>query len=180
MAHCARLSDLVVGGILAADIQEGRPVQFSNSGVVNGFMNDLPILVAAADNATGNVGVVMAEPNNLPRPIDNRQLTAGWYARVTRASGDFAEPVQTLTQYEIGPSSFYDPTLKSGWRAQFHQGATVTVGTNAFTDSSNIHVPGAKVQVTSGKWAYTSGANAVGHVDFYNAATSELTIVVWQ
>jgi hypothetical protein len=180
MAHIARPSDLVVGGILASDLVEGTPIQRTNSGVINSFTSDLPIFAAAADNATDNVYVLMASPDDFSRPVDSRQYVANQNGRLLRTDGSFSDPIRTITIYDIGASNLYNPTLKSGWRAQGHKGTTVTVQNTAFTTSANIKVPGAKVKVTGGKWEYTSGANAVGEVDTYWAATDELTIIIWQ
>ena len=180
MAHIARLSDVVVGGILATDLVEGTPIQRSNSGVVNAYTSDLPIFVAAANDAVDNVYVLMAAPDNFPRPVDSRQYLATWQTSLGRDDADFSEPLETITRYNIGASNFYNPTLKSGWKAQGHKGTTATVQSTAYTTSANIKVPGAKIKVASGKWEYTSGANAVGEVDTYYADTAELTIIVWQ
>lgn len=180
MAKISKLSDYATGVILAGDLREGTPVQLNNSGVVNGFNNGLPIAVQAADGATDNVFVLMAAPDSFPRPVDERFYSAPWMSQIDTQDGSFHDPIETRTYYYVGVSNLPNPLLKSGWVAQAHRGCTVTVHNTSFTDSPDIRVPGNKVAVASGKWVYTSGANAVGFVERYDPSDETLTITLHQ
>lgn len=179
--HVSVLSDVVKGAIVATDIVEGLAVTLTNSGVVNGFQTDLPFATVADSGAT-NIYVVAAAPDNFPRPVDLRQYRAGWYAVMGRADGDFSEPVETVTRYNVGISNLYNPTIPSGFLVNVHRGGRYTVPSACYVDSDGIKVPGNFVEVgAGGKWQYTADrTNAVGEVVEYRADTAELCFELYQ
>ncbi len=183
MAQVSRLSDVVKGAIIhaAAGLQEGLAVKLTQSGVINGVQQDLPIASGASTNDI-NVYVVMAAPDNFPRPVDSRQYRAAWYNQVGRTDGSFSDPLETVTRYNIGLSNLYNPVIPSGALAQCHRGGTYKLQNTSFISSAGIKVPGAMIRVGDGsKWEVTSTvAQAVGEVDNYAPDTDELTITLYQ
>lgn len=178
--HVAFPSKTVKGAIVVADVLEGLAMVLTNSGTVNGFETDVPN-AELADANTNPVYIVAAAPDNFPRPVDSRQYRAGWYTTLGRDEADYSEPVETVTQYKVGISNLYNPTIPSGYLVNLHRGGTYTVPADCYTDSADIRVPGNYIVVGSnGKWAYSaSRTNAVGEVVRYNADTEELTFDLW-
>jgi hypothetical protein len=179
--HVSVLSDVVRGGITAADILEGLAVTLSNSGVVNGNQQDLPTIVAASESAAP-VYVLEAAPDNFSRPVDLRQYRAGWNVTLGREDSDFSEPLETITRYNVGISNLDNPTVPSGFLGLAHRGGVYTVPSTCYIDSADIKVPDNYIEVGAGsKWEYTaSRTNAVGQVVEYDAATGNLTFQLWQ
>lgn len=178
--HVASKSTVVRGGILTASMVEGLAATLTNSGVVNTFQTDIPIAAAAA-SGVNRVYIVAAAPDDFPRPVDLRQYRAGWNVQLDRDSGDFAEPFETITRYNVGISNLDNPTIPSGFMVNLHRGGTYTVPAACFVEVAGIKVPGNYIEVgNDSKWQYTaSRTNAVGEVRFYNEATDELTFDLW-
>lgn len=178
MAHVSRLSDLVRGGVAGESIQEGTAVVMTQSGV----RNELPVLMKAGANATGNVFVIMASPDNFARPTLEGMYTAGSTTTIDAQSNTgWSNPVESLTYYKVGKSTLWNPTIVSGELAQAHRGGTYAVLSGTYVDSADIKVPGNKIAVAAdGQWTYTSGANAVGFVEEFDADRTVLYITLHQ
>lgn len=176
MAYVARLSDYVRGGVLTTDLQEGVPVTFTQSGT----RNELPGIAGATANAVNNIGILFKGPDDFPRPTDSRMYTASRLATIDPNSG-YADPVYTTTQYNVGKSTLWNPTLVSGELGLVHRGGTYAVPSGTFNDSAAIRVPGAMVKVASGnKWdVTTTQSEAVGVVEEYNTVNSVLIFTLW-
>ncbi len=177
MAYQARLSDYVRGGVLGADLQEGVPVTFTQSGAVN---NELPTLVGATTNMVNNVGILFKGPDDFARPTDARMYTANRLATIDPSTG-FGNPVYTTTLYNVGKSTLWNPTLVSGEQGLLMRGGTYAVPSGTFIDSAAIRVPGAMVRVGAGtKWEVTSTqSEAVGVVEEYNYTNAVLIFTLW-
>ena len=176
MAYVARLSDYVRGGVMTTDLQEGVPVTLTQSGI----RNELPGLAAATANQVNNVGILFKGPDDFPRPTDARMYTASNLAQINPNSG-FSDPINTTTQYSVGKSVLWNPTLVSGELGLMHRGGTYAVPSGTFNDSAAIRVPGAMVKVATGnKWDVTSTqSEAVGIVEEYNTVNSVLIFTLW-
>ena len=178
--HVAKLSEYVRGAITATSIVEGLAVKITNSGTVNGYASDLPIVALATSGQVEGVYVIEAAPDNFPRPVDSRQYTAGWTKTFDSfSSSGYADPVETVTLYKVGISNLDNPTIPSGFLVRLHKGTTVTLAAASWVDSANIKVPGNLVEVgADGKWQYTASASsAVGFTEEY--ADGKLTIRVY-
>lgn len=177
MAYQARLSDYVRGGVVVdATLQEGVPVTLLNSG----SLNELPGITAASSGQVHNVFILFEAPDDFPRPTDARMYTARNLAQVDPNSG-YADPIETTTQYRVGKSVLWNPTLVSGERALAARGGTYAVPSGAFVNSAGIKVPGALVKVGTGnKWEVTTdNTNAVGMVEEYNTVNEVLVFSLW-
>jgi hypothetical protein len=176
MAYEARLSDYARGGLMGADLQEGVPVTFTQSGTTN----ELPVIVGASVGMVNNVGVLLKGPDDFPRPTDASMYTASRLAQIDPGSG-YGDPVYTTTQYQVGKSTLWNPTLVSGELGILKRGGTYAVPSGAFIDSADIRVPGAMVKVGAGtKWdVTTSQTDAVGIVEEYNTVNSVLVFTLW-
>lgn len=179
--HVASRSAKVRGAIVIASVVEGLAVQLNDSGVARGLETDLPT-AALADSGMLHPYIIAAAPDDFMRPVDKRQYQAGWrvVSDKTLSSG-YSEPVETETFYKVGISNLYNPTIPSGFVVNLHRGGTYTIPVAAYTDSADIHVVGAPIEVgDNGKWQRaTVTTNAVGEVVFYDAATEELTFELW-
>lgn len=176
MAYQARLSDYVRGGLMGASLQEGLAVTFTQSGTVN----ELPTIIGASVGMVNNVGILLKGPDDFSRPTDSRMYTVGRLATVNPASG-FGDPVYATTQYNVGKSTLWNPTLTSGELGLLARGGSYAVPSGAFVDSASIRVPGAMVKVgASNKWdVTTSQTDAVGVVEEYNNVNSVLIFTLW-
>ncbi len=177
MAYVARLSDYVRGGVLIdATLQEGVPVTFTQSGV----KNELPGITAASANMVNNVGILFKGPDDFSRPTDSRMYTASKLATIDPNSG-YADPIYTTTQYNVGKSTLWNPTLVSGELGLVQRGGTYAVPSGTFNDTAAIRVPGAMVKVGTGtKWDVTSTqSEAVGVVEEYNTVNGVLIFTLW-
>ena len=176
MAYQARLSDYVRGGVVVdATLQEGVPVVLTTSGA----RNELPGITAAGTNQVNQIGILFKNPDDFPRPTDARMYTASNLAQIDPQSG-FGDPVYTTTQYQVGKSVLWNPTLVSGELGLLMRGGTYAVPSGTFNDSANIRVPGAMVRVNGGKWDYTTTeSQAVGIVEEYNTVNSVLIFTLW-
>ena len=177
MAYQARLSDYVRGGVVIdATLQEGLAVTFTQSGA----RNELPGLTAASVGMVNNVGILFKGPDDFPRPTDGRMYTASNLAKINPGTG-YADPVETTTQYKVGKSVLWNPTLVSGELGLLARGGTYAVPSGAFVDGAGIKVPGAMVKVGAGaKWdVTTSQTDAVGVVEEYNTVNGVLIFTLW-
>ena len=105
--------------------------------------------------------------------------TASNLAQIDPQSG-FGDPVYTTTQYQVGKSVLWNPTLVSGELGLLMRGGTYAVPSGTFNDSANIRVPGAMVRVNGGKWDYTTTeSQAVGIVEEYNTVNGVLIFTLW-
>lgn len=177
MAYVARLSDYVRGGVVVdAALQEGSPVTFTQSGV----RNELPGITAASAGMVNNVGVLILGPDQFPRPTDVRMYTVGNLAQIDPSTG-YHDPFQTITTYNVGRSTLWNPTLVSGELGLLERGGTYAVPSGTFTDSAAIRVPGAMIKVGTGpKWEVTtSQTDAVGVTEEYNTVNGVLIFTLW-
>jgi len=176
MAYTARLSDYVRGGRMGQDLQEGVPVTFTQSGTVN----DLPTLIAASVGMVNNCGILLKGPDDFPRPTDSRMYTASRLAQFDPSTG-YGDPVYTTTQYQVGKSTLWNPTLVSGELGLLARGGSYAVPSGAFIDTAAIRVPGAMIKVGAGpKWEVTSSqTDAVGAVEEYNTVNGVLIFSLW-
>jgi len=176
MAYQARLSDYVRGGRVDASYQEGIPVTFTQSGTVN----DLPTITAATAAAVNNIGILFKGPDDFSRPTDSRMYTASRLATLDPNSG-YGDPIYTTTQYNVGKSVLWNPTLVSGELGLLMRGGTYAVPSGTFNDSAAIRVPGAMIKVATGaKWDVTvSQTDAVGVVEEYNTVNGVLIFTLW-
>ena len=177
MAYQARLSDYVRGGVVIdATLQEGTPVTFTQSGV----RNELPGITAATAQAVNNIGILFVGPDNFARPTDSRMYTVGKLSQISPSTG-YADPIYTTTQYNVGKSTLWNPTLASGELGLLMRGGTYAVPSGTFTDSAGIRVPGAMIKVGTGpKWEVTtSQSDAVGVVEEYNTVNGVLIFTLW-
>lgn len=178
MAHVARLSDVVKGGVVGESLKEGAPVKMTTSGI----HNDLPVLMKADQNAVKNVYCLMAVPDQFERPTDGDLYKAPWYTKLPRETG-YSEPVETgKTYYKVGKSLLRNPTLTSGELGQAHRGGTYAVPSGVFVDSANIRVPGNFIKVgATNLWEYTATeSEACGQVDWYDPADGYLYFTLYQ
>jgi hypothetical protein len=106
--------------------------------------------------------------------------TAGYLAQIDPNSG-YADPIYTTTQYQVGKSTLWNPTLKSGELGLAHRGGTYAVPSGTFVDSAPIRVPGALIKVGAGnKWDVTTDNSvAVGMVEEYNTVNGVLIFSLW-
>lgn len=180
MAYVSRLSDVVRGGVMGADIQEGRAVSIGQSGI----RAELPVLTLAATNEVNNVFCLMAAVDNFDRPTPAGMYTApALRIRPNLANETWDESGTTaVTYYNVGKSVLRNPTLVSGEVAQAHRGGTYAVPAGAFIDTAGIRVPGALVRVgASGMWEVTSTASqAVGYVEEYQSLNGHLIFTLKQ
>lgn len=179
MAYVARLSDYVRGGVLVdASLQEGVAVTFTQSGARSG--SELPNVTVASVGMVNNVGILFKGPDQFARPTDSRMYTVGNLAQIDPGSG-YGDPIYTTTQYQVGKSTLWNPTLVSGEIVNVHRGGTYAVPSGAFVSSVGIQVPGAMVKVgASGKWdVTTSQTDAVGIVEEYNTQNGVLIFTLW-
>lgn len=175
MAYTARLSDYVRGGILGQSLQEGLAVTFTQSGTVN----ELPIIIGASTGMVNNVGILLKGPDDFPRPTDSRMYTASRLATIDPNTG-FGDPVNTLTTYNVGKSTLWNPTLVSGEQGLLARGGTYAVPSGTFVDSAGIKVPGAMIKVTGNKWdVTTSQTDAIGVTEEYNYTNGMLLFTLW-
>lgn len=177
MAYEARLSHYARGGVVVdASLQEGTPVTFTQSGV----RNELPGITAATASMVNNVGILLKGPDQFPRPTDSRMYTVGKLSQIDPSTG-YADPIYTTTQYNVGKSVLWNPTLVSGELALLKRGGTYAVPSGCFTDTAAIRVPGAMVKVGSGpKWEVTtSQSDAVGVTEEYNTVNGVLIFTLW-
>lgn len=177
MAYQARLSDYVRGGVLAADLQDGVPVTFTQSGVRN---NELPAIVGATASAVNNIGILFKGPDDFSRPTDARMYTVTNLAQIDPKNG-YSDPVRTQTTYDVGKSTLWNPTLVSGELGLVMRGGSYAVPSGTFIDSAAIRVPGAMIRVGAGtKWEVTTTqAEAVGVVEEYNNVNQVLIFTLW-
>lgn len=176
MAYQARLSDYVRGGVVTTTLQEGVPVTFTQSGV----RNELPGITGASVGMVNNVGILFVGPDDFSRPTDSRMYTAGKLAQIDPNSG-YADPIYTTTQYNVGKSVLWNPTLLSGELGLVMRGGSYAVPSGTFIDSAGIRVPGAMIKVGAGtKWDVTSSqTDAVGVVEEYNTVNGVLIFTLW-
>jgi len=105
--------------------------------------------------------------------------TASNLAKIDPYSG-YADPIDTTTQYKVGKSTLWNPTLGSGELGLYMRGGTYAVPSGAFNDSATIRTPGTLIRVNGGKWDYTSTeSQAVGIVEEYNTVNSVLVFTLW-
>lgn len=179
--HVASRSAKVKGAILVSDTLEGLAVKVTDSGTVNGLPTDL-VTAAVADSGLNPVWILAAAPDNYDRPTDSRQYRAGWKVVSDKWDGTgYADPVLTTTQYKIGVSNLYNPTIPSGYLVNLHKGGHYTIPTACYVDSTGIKVPGNPIEVgANGKWQYAlTRTNAVGEVVHYRSDTGEITIELY-
>lgn len=177
MAYVARLSDYVRGGVVVdATMQEGVPVTLTQSGA----RNELPGLTAASANQVNQVFILFKGPDDFSRPTDSRMYTASPTATINPYSG-YGDPIDTTTQYKVGKSVLWNPTLVSGELGLAHRGGTYAVPSGTFNNSAAIRVPGALIKVASGnKWdVTTTQSEAVGMVEEYNTVNGVLIFSLW-
>lgn len=178
MAYVARLADYVRGGVVGESMQEGLAVKLTTSGA--GLRNELPVIMKASQNQVHNIGIVIKNPDDFARPTLEGMYTATYKTVFNRNSG-YADPVRTETNYLVGKSTLWNPTLVSGELGLFMRGGTFAVPSGAYIMSANILVPGNMVRVGSGGlWEYTATeAEAVGMVEEFNAVNQVLIFTLW-
>lgn len=166
------------GGVLVdATAQEGIAVTFTQSG----SHNDLPSVTAASTGMVANVGILIKGPDQFARPTDSRMYTTTQLLQIDPGSG-YGDPVYTVTTYNVGKSTLWNPTLSSGEIVNVHRGGSYAVPSGAYVSSAAIKVPGAMVKVgaTGGKWDVTSSqTDAVGMVDEFNTLNGVLIFTLW-
>lgn len=163
-------------GVASTTIVEGRAVSVSASGV----RNDLPNVTYAAADATTGVYVAFFPPDNFPRPTIADMYTAP-YKQTYNVNNTalYGDPTLTQTTYLVPRSQWKEPSVYSGELVALHWGK-IGITSGCFTSSADIKVPGNKIKVAaSGLFTYTSGANAVGEVDRYDATTGTLYIILY-
>ncbi len=178
MAYVARLADYVRGGVVGESMQEGLAVRLTTSGA--GLRNELPVLMKASQNQVNQIGIVIKNPDDFARPTLEGMYTAP--ARVTfNQNTGFSDPVRTETNYLVGKSVLWNPTLVSGELALMMRGGTFAVPSGAYIMSANILIPGNMVRVgTGGLWEYTATeAQAVGIVEEFNVINQVLVFTLW-
>lgn len=178
MAYVARLADFVRGGVVGEQMQEGLAVKLTTSGA--GLRNELPVLMKASQNNVNQIGIVIKSPDDFARPT----LDGLYIARdrvVFNQNTGFSDPVRTETNYSVGKSTLWNPTLVSGELALMMRGGTFAVPSGAYIMSANILVPGNMIRVgTGGLWEYTATeAEAVGIVEEFNVANKVLIFTLW-
>lgn len=176
MAYVARLADYVRGGVVGESMQEGLAVKLTNSGV----RNDLPVVMKASQNQVNNIGIVFKNPDDFARPTLEGLYTATYRTTFNQNSG-YSEPVKTETNYLVGKSTLWNPTLVSGELALVMRGGTFAVPSGAYIQSANIRIPGNMIRVgTGGLWEYTTTeAEAVGMTEEFNAVNQVLIFTLW-
>jgi hypothetical protein len=180
MSYVSRLSDVVRGGVAGADMQEGRAVRLTQSGIVG--RNELPIFALATAGTTTNVFCLMAAVDDFPRPTKASMYTTTGLRYVDYNEG-YSEPIRNDGDvYQVGMSVLWNPTIPSGALAQGHRGGTYAVPSGAFVDSSDIRVPGNMIAVgADGRWTYTAtAAEAVGYTEEYNVQNEVLIFTLKQ
>lgn len=184
MAYISRMSDLVLGGIVAdPSIVEGTLVTISTSGVT--ALNSLPAVRIAASGTVYPVFVAMAAPDNFPRPTNSLMYTSTYQQTIrSDVNTGWGNPVDSYTFYRQGLSTLENPVLTSGMLVQLHRGGTVTLTSGNWISTANIKVPGAKVAVAddgTGRFKYTTlQSEAIGFVQEYDGAKQYLTVVINQ
>lgn len=157
MAYVSLASALVLGGVAGESMQEGRAVTLNASGL----HNDLPTVLLASSGSV-DVWVVMATPDNFPRPTLSTLFSYPSTTAFPRASTVTADGnlIESRTFYTVGPSVLENPTLASGWKVQLHRGGAYTIPSGAYVDTATIRNAGAHLRVVAnGQFAYA----AAGH-----------------
>ena len=177
MAYVSRLADYVRGGVVGESMQEGTAVKMTTSGV----HNDLPVFMKASQNQTRNVGIVIKGPDQFPRPTLEGMYTASPQQVINWNTG-YTTPVRTETNYQVGKSVLWNPTLVSGELALMMRGGTFAVPSGAYIMSANIRIPGNMIRVgTGGLWEYTATeAESIGFVEEYQPALDVLIFTLQQ
>lgn len=179
MAYVSRIGTIVDQGVAQGDIFEGTLVTINASGV----RDELPSVRIAASGAYP-VYVVLAAPDNFPRPVNSLNYTAN---RLAVIRGDvntgWGDPVDRYTMYRQGISTLENPLLPSGIRVQLHRGdSTITLTSGNWIDTANIRVPNALLRVANdgtGRFELTTArSEAIGYVREYDAYRNYLTVVV--
>jgi hypothetical protein len=167
MAHVAKLSLHVRPAVTGEQIQEGRLVRLTASGL----RRDLPTALLAASGVHLNVYVAFAPPDDFARPTDTNMYTAPWYS-VMKESDAWGVNKQAGTFLYEGLSLQDNPIMGSGYLVQAHKGGIYHVPSGCVVDSTEIKVVGNLVKVSddgTGRWEYTaSEAAAIGKVVDYN------------
>lgn len=178
MAYVARLADFVRGGVIGESMQEGLAVKLTTSGA--GLRNELPVIMKASQNNVNQVGIVFKNPDDFARPTLEGMYTAPFKTVFNQNSG-FSDPIRTETNYLVGKSTLWNPTLVSGELGLMMRGGTFAVPSGAYIMSANIRVPGNMVRVgTGGLWEYTATeAEAVGIVEEFNVINQVLIFTLW-
>lgn len=179
MAYVSRLADYVRGGVVGEDMLEGTAVKLTTSGT--GLHNELPVFMKASQNQVGNIGIVFMSVDDFPRPTLEGMYTAPALRTVNWNQG-YSNPVRTETQYQVGKSLLWNPTLVSGNLALFARGGTFAVPSGVYIMSANIRIPGSMIRVgTGGLWEYTSTeSEAVGFVEEYQPVNDVLIFTLRQ
>lgn len=178
MAYVARLADYVRGGVIGEEMQEGLAVRLTTSGA--GLRNELPVIMKASQNNVNQVGIVFKNPDDFARPT-----LAGMYTAPSRVvfnqNTGFSDPIRTETNYLVGKSVLWNPTLVSGELGLMMRGGTFAVPSGAYIMSENILVPGNMIRVgTGGLWEYTATeSQAVGIVEEFNVINQVLIFTLW-
>lgn len=178
MAYVARLADYVRGGVVGESMQEGLAVRLTTSGA--GLRNELPVIMKASQNQVNQIGIVFKNPDDFARPTLEGMYTAPSRVTFNQNTG-FSDPVRTETNYLVGKSVLWNPTLVSGELGLMMRGGTFAVPSGAYIMSANIRVPGNMVRVgTGGLWEYTATeAEAVGIVEEFNVINQVLIFTLW-
>lgn len=175
MAYVARLADYNIGGVVGEVMPEGTPVIITASGAAD---NELPTFMKAGAGVVNNVGIIIKNPDDFPRPTPEGMYTAG---RLVKLSDVFNEPITSGTFYKVGRSTLRNPELISGELASFQRGGTFAVVASTFIDTPQIRTQGTKIKVGAGaKWEATSSeTDAVGISEGYAKETASLIITLW-
>lgn len=178
MAYVARLADYVRGGVVGESMQEGLAVKLTTSG--NGLRNELPVIMKASQNNVAAIGIVIKNPDDFSRPTLEGMYTARGRVTFNQNTG-FSDPVRTETNYLVGKSVLWNPTLVSGELGLVMRGGTFAVPSGAYIMSAGILVPGSLVRVgTGGLWETTSTeSQAVGIVEEFNVINQVLIFTLW-
>lgn len=177
MAYVSRLADYVRGGVVGEQMLEGTAVKLTTSGV----HNDLPVLMKASQNQTKNIGILIKGPDDFARPTLEGMYTAN-PSQVINWNQGYTTPVRTETNYLVGKSVLWNPTLVSGELGLMMRGGTFAVPSGVYVMSADIRVPGNMIRVTTGGlWEYTATeAEAVGFVEEYQPALDVLIFTLHQ
>lgn len=178
MAHVSILGE-ALGAVVGATMKEGAIVTLSASGL----HRDLPTAVIAASGTTGNVFMVFAVPDQLPRPTPIGMFQYNDTMRLPRGPEGATEQTYTHDSenaWLIGPSVLPTVTIASGWKVALHRGGFYKLLSGEYNASDGIKVPGAKIRIgASGLVEYdASGANAIGYVREFLPFDGSITVKV--
>lgn len=180
----------VIGGVVQADVTEGRFCVLTNNGLGGLFMNvdsDLPGIKvpATAEEAKRAKFCVTFSVDNRPAPIVDYPGTTfdfrgGW---VNAQSG----PLTGLKMWLTHPGNQESQTIPSGYKALLYTEATVTIPSGQYIYNVALKTPGAAFIIADTasdgageagkpKYAASMAVGVIGFVEDYNTETGALTL----